>query len=111
MKFIMLIAGTDEARNATNAEAHYAEIGKWWEALAREGKIVGGDELSPAQMAKTVRKSAGKTLVADGPFAETKEILGGYAILEVADMDAEVAIASTWPNDSFTIELRPIVER
>ncbi len=87
----------------------YQRIGQWWERLSREGKIVGGEELQPASTATTVRFNGEQPAVTDGPFMEAKESIGGYALVEVADLDEALAIAKTWPL-RHTVEVRPVVE-
>ncbi|MDQ2689608.1 MAG: YciI family protein, partial [Chloroflexota bacterium] len=75
------------------------------------GRIVAGHELQPSSTATTVRIGPdGGATVTDGPFVEGKEVVGGFAILDVADLDEALAIASSWPVPD-TIEIRPIVER
>lgn len=87
----------------------YADIFKWFEVNA--SKIVdGGAELQPTRTATTIRSGAtGKVTVVDGPFIESKESVGGFSIIEVADRDAAIAIAKTWPG--YGIEIREIVEQ
>jgi hypothetical protein len=113
MKYMMLIAG-DETRWADGSEAAsdgYRRVGEWWEAEAKAGRIVEGHELEPSSTATTVRvDGGGNATVTDGPFVEGKEMLGGYAILEVADLDAAMVVASSWPGAG-TLEIRPIVQR
>lgn len=89
-------------------EQGYAEIGRWWEDLERRGVIKGGRELQPSRTAMTVRRVNGTMTVTDGPFIETKEQVGGYAVVEVADLDEAIRIAKSWPAGG--VEVRPIVE-
>jgi hypothetical protein len=85
----------------------YADIFKWFETNG--DKITdGGAELQPTRTATTIRKRNGKAAVVDGPFIEAKESVGGFAILELPDKAAAVAVAKTWPG--YGIEIRPIVE-
>jgi hypothetical protein len=113
MKYMMLIAG-DESRWADESEAAregYRRVGEWWEEQAKAGRIVEGHELEPSSTATTVRiEASGNAVVTDGPFAEGKEMVGGYAILEVADLDEALSVASSWPGAD-TLEIRPIVQR
>lgn len=115
MKYMMLIAGEENAeRQASDQEraAMYERIGAWWGQHVAAGKIVEGHELQPSSTATTVRIGAdGGSAVTDGPFLEAKEMVGGYAVLDVADLDEALAIASTWPGASATLEIRPVVER
>lgn len=113
MKYMMLIAGNedDEARGPeAQRAATYERIGVWWREHAAAGRIVEGFELQPSATATTVRVDAsGKATVTDGPFLEAKEMVGGYGILEVADLDEALAVASSWPGAA-AIEIRPVVE-
>lgn len=113
MKYMMLIAG-DESRWADGSEAAsegYRRVSEWWEEQSRAGRIVEGHQLEPSSTATTVRIDAsGNPIVTDGPFAEGKEMVGGYGILEVADLDEALSVASSWPGAD-TLEIRPIVQR
>jgi hypothetical protein len=85
----------------------YADIFKWFETNG--SRITdGGAELQPTRTATTIRKSTGKVTVVDGPFIEAKESVGGFSIIEAADMAAAVELAKTWPG--YGIEIRPIRE-
>lgn len=114
MKYMMLIGGEETSYvNDTKEErqALYERLGAWWEEHERAGRIIGGHELQPSSTATTVRVSAdGNATVTDGPFIEGKEMIGGYAVLEVEDLDEALRIASSWPAPD-TLEIRPIVER
>jgi hypothetical protein len=79
------------------------------DGLRARGKLVSTHALQAVRTAATVRVRDGKTLVTDGPYAESKELVGGYFIVEVRDRDEAVAIAAGWPSARFgTIEVRPI---
>jgi hypothetical protein len=82
-------------------------------AIMQEPGIVGGAQLQPAETATTVRVQDGRTLTTDGPFAETKEALGGYYLLEADDLDAAIELASRIPASRLggAVEVRPLVER
>ena len=114
MKYMMLIGGEETSYVNDSEEeraALYARIGAWWEEHERAGRIIAGHELEPSSTATTVRIDAdGNATVTDGPFVEGKEMIGGYAVLEVADLDEALALASSWPSPD-TIEIRPIVQR
>ena len=119
MKYMMLIAA--DPASATRPEAQQnqlsSRIADWWGEQSQKGKIVAGHQLQPSHTATTVKVKAGKAEVADGPvyltdgpFNEAKETVGGYGILDVADLDEALAIVKTWPgNNSF--EVRPVIER
>ena len=81
------------------------------QALVDAGAMVAGDPLHGIDTATTVRVRDGKTLSTDGPFAETKEILGGYYIIDVADLDAATEWATKVPLAPYgSVEIRPILE-
>jgi len=112
MKYILLLGGTMEREErAKNPElaAAYERVGQWFEQYTRAGKIVGGHELQGPQTATTVRFKDGKPMVVDGPFIEAKEVIGGYAIVEVADLDEALQMAKSWPGLT-SVEIRPIVD-
>ena len=91
-----------EERQAVSAE--YLAIGD-------DPRIVGGARLQPAEMATTVRVQAGETLITDGPFADTKEVFGGYYVLEADDLDAAIEIAERIPAARLggAVEIRPML--
>lgn len=111
MRYVMLIMNTESARSLSQAdgEAWMTEIGSWYEKWGASGKLVEtGHELQPPATAKTVRANG----VTDGPFMETKEVLGGYSVLETETIDEAVDIAKTWPGVDrgwITMEIRPLV--
>ena len=109
----MLLIYSDEAARQTATEA---EIGQtlaaymaYSEAVKSAGVLVSADRLRPAASATTVRVAAGKTQVLNGPYAETKEQLGGYYLIDVPDLDAALSWAARCPGASQgTMEVRPI---
>jgi hypothetical protein len=115
MKYMMLIAGDEDAWAARSPEettALYQRIGQWWGERSAAGVVVDGHELQPSATATTVRIAPdGSTTVTDGPFIEGKELIGGFGILEVADLDAALSVAASWPVPGDVLEIRPIVER
>ena len=109
----MLLIYDDETAwtRMTEAEAGkaFAEYMQYTQALAEAGVLRGGDPLHPTPTATTVRVRGGKTVTTDGPFAETKEQLGGYYILEVASLDDALAWAAKCPGaKAGSIEVRPV---
>jgi hypothetical protein len=90
-----------------------AQMPKWFEytqALQDAGAFVSGDALQPVDSATTVRVRGGETLTTDGPFAETKEILGGYYVIDVADLDAALDWAAKMPSSPYgSTEVRPVM--
>jgi hypothetical protein len=112
VKYAILIMDTEAglAVPPAEVEAWTGEVGAWYEKYGAAGKLAGGGErLQEAQTARTVRASG----VTDGPFIETKEVLGGFSILEAESMDEAVEISKTWPGVDrgwITIEVRPVLE-
>ncbi|HVO03187.1 MAG TPA: YciI family protein [Candidatus Cybelea sp.] len=113
MKYILLIY-VDEAKGAQMAK----EVGPtqmsapylaYTEALKKAGAYLGGDRLQPTNVATSVKTANGKTQVLNGPYAETREQLGGYYMIEAEDLDAALAWAARCPAASYgTVEVRPI---
>lgn len=86
-----------------------AEYGAFTQSIVQSGNFKAGDRLQPTSTATTVRVRDGKTLTTDGPFAETREQLGGYYLVEAKDLDAAIAIAARIPGARLgSIEVRPI---
>ena len=97
----------DEGRQAMYEE--YAQVS---EDMGRRGMMIDGAELRPTAAATTVRIREGRTLVTDGPFAETKEQLGGYFVVECESLDEAIEAAGKLPTARHgSIEVRPLVER
>ena len=96
------------------AEERAANFPKWsayTEELQGAGIMLAGDALHPAESATTVRVRDGETQITDGPFAETKETLGGYYLIEVADLDTALKYAAKMPNITYgSVEVRPVVD-
>jgi hypothetical protein len=91
--------------------AQTARFAEFTEALHRDGVWLGGDRLHPADAATTVRVRGGETELTDGPFAETKEYLAGFYLLECRDLDQALGYAARMPNAHYaSIEVRPIME-
>ncbi len=112
MKYMLMFVGSEAEWEQAAPEVKqrgYEAVGKWWEEHHKAGRIVGGEELKSANSATTVRRRDGKITVTDGPFMEAKETLGGFAIVDVPDLDAAIALAKTWPALQ-TLEIRPVVE-
>ena len=111
MQYLCLIYGRDQ-RWADLSEEDRREVLERYTAFAADvqaaGQLVGGAELQPAATATTVRVRGDETLVSDGPFAETKEQLGGYFVLECDSLDEAVELAARIPGaEHGTIEVRP----
>lgn len=88
----------------------YGEYMQFSNEIKAEGKYVGGNPLKPTSTATTVRVRNGKQMVTDGPFAETKEQLGGYFLIEATDLDDAIKIAGRIPGAKMgSIEVRPVL--
>lgn len=111
MKYALLICD-DESRSPSNAELDADPVHqKWLADLERRGAKLMGVRLRPIVDATTVRVRGGETLVSDGPFAETKDFVGGVVIIECADLDEAIAIAGGHPYALWGgVEIRPIWE-
>jgi hypothetical protein len=114
-EFMMILCDVDGEKATMAPEqvrAHYERVGAWWTEHEKAGRIVSGvaRRLQGTNKAKTVRVERGKApMVVDGPFAETKEQMGGFGILNVPDMRAAVDLVSTWPGMAEAIEIRPVL--
>ena len=112
MKYVLLIYGNESAmRAASQAETGQmlAAYGAYSEAMVKAGVMAGGDRLQPVATATTVRVAKGKTEVLNGPYAETKEQLGGYYLIDAPDLDAALSWAARCPGASHgTVEVRPV---
>jgi hypothetical protein len=110
-QYMLLIYGDPaEAVPADEQDAQYAEWLNYTNALVASGAMINGAPLEGTEAAKTVRVRGGDTQLTDGPFAETKEILGGYYLVDVPTIDEAVALAAKMPNiESGTVEVRPVV--
>jgi len=111
-KYMLLIyAPADGARSPEEMEA---EMPKWFQftqELVDAGAMVAGDPLEFPSTATTVRVRDGETVITDGPFAETKEFLGGYYLIDVPNLDAALGWAAKVPNVAYgSIEVRPLAE-
>jgi hypothetical protein len=114
MRYLLLIY-QDEAAHAQWSQeqlaAEYEAYNVYSEAAAKSGAMQGGNALMPTNTATTVRVRNGKTLTTDGPFAETKEQLGGYFLMQCKDLDEAIALAARIPAASDgSIEIRPVME-
>lgn len=116
MRYMMFIKHTEDYRNATVPSSLYEAMGGFVEQARKDGTLIDTAGLQPTSAAHRVRLSGGKILVTDGPFVESKEIIGGYALIE-AKSDAEaLAIARRfmdlhrihWPEFEGECEVRPL---
>jgi hypothetical protein len=112
MQYLLMIYSNEAANQAANEAdkgAMMAAYMAYTEALKQAGVLVASDRLRPASAATTVRLANGKTQVLNGPYAETKEQLGGYYLIDVPDLDVAISWAARCPGASYgTMEVRPI---
>src|SRR5262245_55200142 len=110
MKYMLLIYGAEGAWTEDERRACMIESLGICDDLAARGKFLGASPLQPVKIAASVRVRDGRTLVTDGPFAETTEQLGGYYLLDLADLDEAIAVAARLPPAAKgTVEIRPLV--
>ena len=114
MRYVLLICADETAVGALSPEegtAMLAEYARWSEEVGGRGLLQGGERLRPTTDATTVQVRDGKVLTADGPFAETKEQLGGYFVVDCKDLDEAIELASKVPAARHgSVEVRPIWE-
>jgi len=112
MQYLLMIYGNEAATlSASKAQSEQvmAAYGAYTEALKQAGVMLGANRLQPSRAATTVRTAGGKTNVLDGPYAESKEQLGGYYLIDVPDLDAALSWASRCPGAAHgAIEVRPV---
>ena len=114
MKYMLLICRDEpswDKLSSAERQKIYADTVELSEELTSRGQYLGGFPLHPSSSATSVRVRDGKRLVTDGPFAETREQLGGYMIVDVKDLDEAIAIAARIPlARTSTVEVRPVRE-
>ena len=114
MRYALLICTDEssmEARSAEEASASLSEYVAFSEEMGKRGVLQGGERLRPTTDATTVRVRDGEVLTSDGPFAETKEQMGGFFLVDCKDLDEAIGVASKIPGARIgTIEVRPIWE-
>ncbi len=112
MKYMLLIYSNEAAMQAASKAQSEQMMGAYvayTEAMRKAGVIVGGDRLQPSTASTTVRVADGKSKVLNGPYAESKEQLGGYYLVDVPDLDAALSWAARCPGASHgVVEVRPL---
>jgi hypothetical protein len=112
MQYLLMIYANEAEygkMDAATGQKMMEEYGVFTQSIVQSGSFKAGDRLQPISTATTVRIRDGKTLTTDGPFAETREQLGGYYLVEAKDLDAALAIAARIPGArTGSIEVRPI---
>ena len=114
MRYLLMIC-LDEtsyaAMSPEEAAASMAEYGEFWEQMSERAVLQGGERLRPTSDATTVRVRDGEVITSDGPFAETKEQMGGFYLVDCKDLDEAIEVASKIPGAAQgSIEVRPIWE-
>jgi hypothetical protein len=117
MKYVLMFCDTPENYGEVDevaAKAVHEEIWAWFGEHDAAGRIADmGAHLQPVTTATTVKSGDGAPVVVDGPFSEAKEVVGGFTVVDVPDLDAALAMARTWPPLKFpgvSVEVRPIVD-
>jgi len=113
MQYILLIYMDDKRWAEIPVDERnriHEACGAWHEDLVKLGKSTGAMGLQPVSTATTLRHHDGKAIITDGPFAETKEVLGGFEVLECENLDEALSIAKRFPDyPGLALELRPLV--
>ena len=111
MKYMLLIYSDEQALSETERKECYAESTQLARQIHSSGQYLAANPLHPTSMATSVRVREGKRLVTDGPFAETREQLGGYFLIDAKNLDEAIAIAAQIPMArKGTVEVRPVIE-
>lgn len=111
MKYMLLIYASEQARSQAEQERCYEESTQLAHELSEGGQFLAASPLQPTATATSVRVREGKPLVTDGPFAEVREHLGGYFLVEAKHLDEAIGIAERIPAARWgTVEIRPLVE-
>jgi hypothetical protein len=115
MKYALLIHDDEKSWGSlppNEMAARMQEYEKYANGLVEKGQMRGGEQLQPTATATTIRQKDGKTLTTDGPYAETKEQLGGFFLIECQNLDEAIEAASAIPSVKYggIVEVRPIIE-
>lgn len=113
MKYLMLLYGAEDVGPQPGTPEHAAEMQEWFaitQEMAEAGIMAGGEALHEAATATTIRVRDGATQVTDGPFAETKEVLGGFYLIDVENLDEATKWAEKIPSVPYgSVEIRPVM--
>jgi hypothetical protein len=114
MKYALLIYAEEKLLAESTPEEQQEVMDAYWaftNEITERGIMLGGEALNFTETATTVRVRDGETMTTDGPFAETKEALGGFYLIDVADLDEAIAVAAKLPGSWHgSVEVRPVVE-
>ena len=111
MKYMLLVYMDEQAMTEQEREHCYVESAQLTQDLNARGQYLSASPLHPVSAATSVRVRDGKRVVTDGPFAETREQLGGYYVVDAKDLDEAIGIAERVPPARFgTVEIRPVME-
>ena len=111
MKYMLLVYMDEQAMNEAEREHCYEESTQLTHQLKSNGQYLAASPLQPVSTATSVRARDGKRVVTDGPFAETREQLGGYFLVDARDLDEAISIAERIPGARVgTVEIRPVLE-
>jgi hypothetical protein len=118
MRYMMFIKHTEDYRNAQVPAGLYEDMGRFIEETTKNGNFISGAGLQPSDTGTRVRLQGGKITVTDGPFVESKEIVGGYAIMDAKSRGEALALATRfmelhlkhWPTFEGECEMRPLEE-
>ena len=113
MRYMLTIYGDPSGMEDISPEEQKAQLGRWFtytEELQKAGAMVAGDALQESGTATTVRFNGGQPSLTDGPFAETKEQLGGFYEIDVANLDEALEWAKKIPARGGAVEVRPVME-
>lgn len=111
MKYVLLLtrgAWQDQGSDQDKAEV-FGRIGEWFDRFRGDGSIVEAEQLDAPHTATTVVLEAGTASLIDRPLLEAKEAVGGYAVVDVADLDAAISLARSFPVPDGKVEVRPVV--
>jgi hypothetical protein len=111
MKYMLLIYTNPSAFDPAQGDKVYGEYMAFTQSIVESGELVAGDPLQGIETATSVRVRDGKRTTTDGPFAETKEVLGGYYVVDVKDLDRAVELAGQIPDSrTGSVEVRPVMD-
>jgi hypothetical protein len=111
VRYMLLLYGEEQALDENEREQCYQESAQLAHEIDATGQYLAAAPLHPTSMATSVRVREGKRFVTDGPFAETREQLGGYFLIDAKDLDEVISIAARIPMSRFgTVEIRPVIE-